>query len=294
MDFQKERVGREILEQDFLWTLERTRRETLPGVQRRLRIGLSGFIRGETVGANRRKRICGGGVLAGRGRERQSPSRTRTAGSGRAASADLRTETAAGGRGLLRAPALGGLWDSGGRSRASEALKRTAKPGDRAGLGKGRWRKWASASVGRCSALRPVRTEKEDIFPDRRLLSRGALGRAAVPGATSPLTACVGLATPLASPAPGRGWRPPRRRAPDPPLSRPAPTPESWNSAREAPPEPRGRVREPRPGRLRELPPQPPAPTYRAPEQGPEPPAAGRGGRPDEPGVRGAAAPPCR
>lgn len=48
----------------------------------------------------------------------------------------LRTETAAGGRGLRRARALGGLWDRGGRSRASEALKRTAELGDPAAVEK--------------------------------------------------------------------------------------------------------------------------------------------------------------
>ena len=61
----------------------------------------------------------------------------RTVGLGRVASAHLRTESAAGGWGFLRASVLGGLWDSGGRSRASEALKPTAKPGSLAGVGKG-------------------------------------------------------------------------------------------------------------------------------------------------------------
>lgn len=78
------------------------------------------------------RRCCGWAWPAAAG-----PARTRTAGPGRAAPTHLRTESPAGGRGLLRAPVPGGLWDSGGRSRAAEALKPTARARDLAALGKG-------------------------------------------------------------------------------------------------------------------------------------------------------------
>lgn len=108
--FRQKRAGREILEQELLRSLT----AMLPGVQRRLPIGLSGFIWGDRwhqpaqAHRKRRKRRCSG--LAGSGAA--GPRRTRTAELGRAASAH---RDDGGGRGLLRAPALWGLWDSGGR-----------------------------------------------------------------------------------------------------------------------------------------------------------------------------------
>lgn len=115
-----------------------------------------------------------------------------------------RTETRLGG-GASYVPLARGLWDSGGRIRASESLsrlqsreaKRTAKPGERAGVGKGRCRKWASASVGCLSPLRPVWTV-EDVLLDRPVLCR----RAGETEAASPLKACASLVTPLTSPSP--------------------------------------------------------------------------------------------
>lgn len=118
------------------------------------------------------------------------------------------TETTAGGRGLRRAPALGGLWDSGGRRRASEGLDPTAEPGDAAGAGTGWWRRWASgpsAAAQHCGLLEL----RGGRFPP-------GLGFAAgrYPGRPGRLpcrgSARAGRATPLTSRGPRAAQRPAR------------------------------------------------------------------------------------
>lgn len=228
MDFQKERAGREILEQDLLCTLERSRRETPAARSGACALGCLGLF-GERPLAQT-SASASAPCARGAGGELPGSARTRTAGPGRAASAH---RDGGGWAGLPACPCARGLWDSGGRSRASEAPSGLQSPEIQPVWGKGRPGRWASASVGRCSAPRPVRTAQGSVFPDRPLLSRAAPGRPGPAGATSPPRASVGLATALTSPrSPAAGG--PRTSASV--RSQPAPPPEARGSARRGPP----------------------------------------------------------
>lgn len=97
-------------------------------MQQRLRSGPSRFIQGENIGNGRRGQRPSSGV----GRfwapafTAHAPRQTELVAS-RAPAHGERHERAE--PVFLRPPALGALWDSGGGSRASEALRWTAGPG---------------------------------------------------------------------------------------------------------------------------------------------------------------------
>ena len=162
----------------------------------RLRVGLSGFIQGETVGPNQRKRIRSH-VLAGPERRGCAPRANALPGPGRAAP---RTRTAAGGRGFLRAPALGDcgiVADGAGRRRPrADCRVRRRGPFEEGGA-EGSGPRLPSAAAQPCGLFGLRRTTSSLTglcFPARR--------RAGPAGTTSPLRAFAGLAAAPTSPRP--------------------------------------------------------------------------------------------
>lgn len=227
MDFQKEREGREILEQDFLWILERSRREALAARSGVCALGCLGLF-GERplaqTSASASAAVCRWGRWGAAG-----PPRARALqGPG---SRPSHTGKAAGGRGFLRAPALGDcgvVADGAGRLRpqADCRARRPSRFGEGCGQGSGPWLPSAAAQPCGLSGLRRETSSLTGLcFPAQR--------RAGPAGATSPPRASAGLATALTSPHPPAAGGP---QAPASVRSQPAPPSKPRSSARQGPP----------------------------------------------------------
>lgn len=196
MDFQKERVGREILEQDLLWTLERSRRQALPACGGACALGCLGLFREKPLAQTN---ASASAAMFWLGRRGVVVPRAQTHCPGPGARPP-RTRTAAGGRGFLRAPALGDcgiVADGAGRRRPrADCRVRRRGPFEEGGA-EGSGLRLPSAAAQPCGLFGLRRTTSSLTglcFPARR--------RAGPAGTTSPLRAFAGLAAAPTSPRP--------------------------------------------------------------------------------------------